>query len=887
MSSEASTSRVLRLHVWGAHATLPTLDPTSLYAASLLQCTFRNDGATSLQLTSATTSTPRVPLLQIIQDGQTVRLIDDVNDILSFCVESGLDAHPTSSSSSLESASASDKEQAAKTLALHAMLDDQLLDLVLHSLFSFPANFRAVTVPSYSSTGPWSSSSLRASKIPFVGSSIPSRLRFAVEARLTAIGLWGLGGKEATAHNKEADDLAGRAGIITPKKKVGLGQSAKDAARDNFEKSRLANRAKEVLDVVNAALEAAGPGAGGYLSRKDQPGSLDAHVFALLAPLVFASPGLPEDTLPQLISQSYPALVALLDRVRAQLWPEPTDSETWPAWATAQDLASTPLLSSSPSDATVSSSSWWPFKHREKASPNTAGTHPSTTQSRTAQSQNPRSTSKSPLSREEKRLRWGRAIWACTALLGLVGYTFASGIPPTSGSVVDPSTSCVAGLGGGSGLLMRPATRTAAAGVGEECPRRHRLVSGTFNSADLFVLSYDELGEQLSIEHTVPGEGPHQYLAYGVSTTGSKTVYATTWGQPAALSSWHFDPRDGGLTFGNRKLITATGSYVHVQPPPFQSETAPGFGSLPGPAVWLGSAGGPTGELHRLDPVTGQIGDKTTELVFLPNPEDLGTADKTRKALRYGAHSFDCSSNTLPLSSLPGREREAGANAGAAGTAQQIAFVADLGSNSIKAYSFPDMQYLYEVASARDGDGPRHSIPHPTLPLLFSVTEHTNFVDVYQQLQAQVRFLATADMLNAEEAADRHSWRGDTLRLSSDTRYLFASTRGKTELQKGLVVAYQLLVSDDQEAGLSVQLKQVARFQTRTSGGKANAIELAPHYSPSPPDLLVLTDDEQGYIDILEWNPTTHEFTVKATTQLPLLPGNGGFQGASHAIWLD
>ena len=44
------------------------------------------------------------------------------------------------------------------------------------------------------------------------------------------------------------------------------------------------------------------------------------------------------------------------------------------------------------------------------------------------------------------------------------------------------------------------------------------------------------------------------------------------------------------------------------------------------------SAGGPTGEVHEVDVVSGRIGEKLQELLFVEEAE-LATADKTRIAL--------------------------------------------------------------------------------------------------------------------------------------------------------------------------------------------------------------------------------------------------------------
>lgn len=42
--------------------------------------------------------------------------------------------------------------------------------------------------------------------------------------------------------------------------------------------------------------------------------------------------------------------------------------------------------------------------------------------------------------------------------------------------------------------------------------------------------------------------------------------------------------------------------------------------------------GGPTGEVHELDPQNGQIGQKLQEIMFV-SQKDLVNEDKTRKAL--------------------------------------------------------------------------------------------------------------------------------------------------------------------------------------------------------------------------------------------------------------
>ncbi len=54
--------------------------------------------------------------------------------------------------------------------------------------------------------------------------------------------------------------------------------------------------------------------------------------------------------------------------------------------------------------------------------------------------------------------------------------------------------------------------------------------------------------------------------------------------------------------------------------------------NIPSPHKFVYSAGGPTGEVHRIDEITGGFGDKVQEILFV-DKEDLEKADKTRAAL--------------------------------------------------------------------------------------------------------------------------------------------------------------------------------------------------------------------------------------------------------------
>ncbi|PWN39888.1 hypothetical protein IE81DRAFT_332007, partial [Ceraceosorus guamensis] len=249
-------------------------------------------------------------------------------------------------------------------------------------------------------------------------------------------------------------------------------------------------------------------------------------------------------------------------------------------------------------------------------------------------------------------------------------------------------------------------------------------------------------------EGAIQAKGPHQFLALGKSIGSVGTcdayagpgpstrieaqqsrpnrVYATTWALKPELSAWEirwdgkaqseserrgmdagFGAADPLVHFINSVPITATSSYVSVQPPPFYSLTSPSYAHAECGASsrYLYSAGGPSGEVHKLNE-DGSIASKVQEVVFLAEgQEGLVSADKTRKALRYGAHSVDFSPDSTR------------------------AYVADLGRNSILVYSVnPNTGMLDEVVDEvrafDEGDGPRHVIPSPDGKWIASVTEH-------------------------------------------------------------------------------------------------------------------------------------------------------------------
>lgn len=155
----------------------------------------------------------------------------------------------------------------------------------------------------------------------------------------------------------------------------------------------------------------------------------------------------------------------------------------------------------------------------------------------------------------------------------------------------------------------------------------HYILSGSFKQTALYLLAFDPSTQRLSLLHEIPGFGPHQYIA--LSADRSK-AYTTSWALPPQLHAWDvqwpiedpFGPPQ--VQFLDPAPITAVSSYITVE------------GDL------ASSAGGPTGEIHRIQP-DGRFGEKIQQVSFVDG--QLDQEDKTRVALRYGSHAVEYSTN--------------------------------------------------------------------------------------------------------------------------------------------------------------------------------------------------------------------------------------------------
>ncbi|KAK0203127.1 Lactonase, 7-bladed beta-propeller-domain-containing protein [Desarmillaria ectypa] len=370
------------------------------------------------------------------------------------------------------------------------------------------------------------------------------------------------------------------------------------------------------------------------------------------------------------------------------------------------------------------------------------------------------------------------------------------------------------------------------------------ILSGSFTSLSLFLLAFSPVNRSLRLLRTIPAYGPHQYIAQT-----PQAVYATTWASPPALHAWALP----SLTHIGSTPITATSSYI---------------ATLDSHAY---SMGGPSGEVHDLDPTSGVWGQKIQEILFV-EPHELEEADKTPKALRYGSHAIEFTSNG------------------------DYGFVPVLGTEEIHIFRRDPNGTLERIGKAKGqlGDGPRHVKVHPNGEVIYCVAEHSNKLDVYTFSAAPTPSLTLVASQPLYASGSAQSYRGDTLLLTPSANQIFATTRGATPLDPGYIAVFSLSPS-------GLFSGQAEYYETPTSGGKAHAIDLLSKSDilpsldqetfsvPTESVWILLTDDDSctqtaepcASVRILEWDGWgtggIHEVAAYAGTEM---------QGGSHAIFL-
>ncbi|KUI60101.1 Muconate cycloisomerase 1 [Cytospora mali] len=384
-----------------------------------------------------------------------------------------------------------------------------------------------------------------------------------------------------------------------------------------------------------------------------------------------------------------------------------------------------------------------------------------------------------------------------------------------------------------------------------------KLLVGTFRAPEVYTLIFKPSGylggapstSSLTVSRKSAAAAGHSWLALSKDKT---RLYTTCWAEPPSVASYQVH-KDGSVELLNQKEIKSLSGYVVCTD------------------THLYSAGGPTGEVFLLNE-DGSIGGLVQELSFrkaeeLDDGKRNGVAHGSFGGLRHGSHSVDISPD------------------------QKSLYIADIGHNCIWTYSIdeskadsPPLTLGTKHISPRSHDGPRHTWPHPNGRVLYCVQEHSGMVDAFRIAEDGVTLEHIHGYTVLPDDKEAGDFWADEVRLSNALgeagrpKYMYASTRGLQPETKGYVAAYELN-DDGTIAGPAVEI-----FETKTSGGLANAIEPAPASvsGAGGEDFIAITDSELGYVSILVFDGK--KFREAAATKLE--GENGEVAQAATAVWL-
>ncbi|CAK9781637.1 alpha/beta-hydrolase [Cutaneotrichosporon oleaginosum] len=339
-------------------------------------------------------------------------------------------------------------------------------------------------------------------------------------------------------------------------------------------------------------------------------------------------------------------------------------------------------------------------------------------------------------------------------------------------------------------------------------PTSYDILMGTFRSPYLYTLTFDMISRKLQVRHVNEASGGHNWL--DVSPDG-KTLYATVWGEPPKLTSYDI-VRDG--EYATTKLSRNV-----------PSEYMSGYVCSNDKAMY--SACGPQVDTFLVDE-KGTLRDQPAVQSFsLLQGQEKNKANGTLDfgGLRHGGHSADLSPDGTKM------------------------YVADIGRNCVWIYHVNKKTGLLTEASknvaTRPHDGPRHAWPHPNGHIVYSLQEHSSYVDAFRLTDdATLEFIEGGCIIPDPKDCDKF-W-ADEVRLSPLADVLFGSTRGLKEGTRGFVTAWNL-----RPDGTFVTTEPTYRFETKTSGGWANAIAVCPNQGRNGEVFMTLTDSEVGFVQIL------------------------------------
>ncbi|RGP72457.1 hypothetical protein FSPOR_2668 [Fusarium sporotrichioides] len=364
----------------------------------------------------------------------------------------------------------------------------------------------------------------------------------------------------------------------------------------------------------------------------------------------------------------------------------------------------------------------------------------------------------------------------------------------------------------------------------------HHLVTGSFTNTTLFLLAFDTVARTLTLNSTIPGFGLHQFVS---SNAAKDRVYATAMSEPPQLFSWSVDEN---YKFTHLDTVNITSSSCYVSDD----------GNL------AFSSGGSTAHIHALTE-NGGIGEMVDELYMVPE-EEIKNVNKTRAAVLYGAHAFDVNVN-------------------------RKGFVPHLGMNSIFMYDIAENGTATPLSinlSPSEGDGPRNSLSSKDGKLLYVMTEHNQWLDVYKVHDTQLEHIQRGSAI-PDDVRGTYTFRSNTVQMSRDGKYLFTSTRSWNNTEaNGYVAVFAL----DKHGKLKKD-KAVAFYEAPVTLGSAGGLRVLPWGDETTQDprgvsdYMYLSDTSEGWMFILGWTPANHTLDVVASLHYP------DNQTPYEATWLD
>jgi len=226
-------------------------------------------------------------------------------------------------------------------------------------------------------------------------------------------------------------------------------------------------------------------------------------------------------------------------------------------------------------------------------------------------------------------------------------------------------------------------------------------------------------------------------------------------------------------------------------------------------------------------PVLKQIGDAVDSHGAAPVHGSISSDGRTLLVANYHGPDDSCSStgaNAASFSIAPScqltfadarphngssviKSRQCGAHVHSFTAGRNgLAFACDLGMDVIFTYKVSADSRLIEVSreAVKPGQGPRHSVMHPTKDVLYVVTEMGSSLLVYSvSAEGKLTLVQTSSTLPVPEGKLTYGSKAAELVMSADGKTLYASNRAFDDRFESTVAVFE--VSED---GLAVKVKQ-------------------------------------------------------------------------------